>query len=105
MKRISAIFWILSLQLFCAVLGSTEATAKERRSFYEGARGRAMGGAQIATTNDETALLINPAGLGKLRDFYGTLFDPEIEYSNNFNSMNASSPISQPFAIDGIKDS
>jgi hypothetical protein len=79
--------------------------AKERRAFYEGARGRAMGGVQIATVNDETALLINPAGLGKLREFYGTTFDPEVDYSNNFNKMNSASSISQPFSIAAIKDS
>ncbi|MGZ3806254.1 MAG: hypothetical protein ACXVB4_18715 [Pseudobdellovibrionaceae bacterium] len=93
-------FFILS-----AIFFSQEVGAKERREFYEGTRGRGMGGAQIATTNDETALLINPAGLGKLRDFYGTLLDPEIDYSNNYNKMNSASSISQPFSIAGIKDS
>lgn len=78
--------------------------ARERRSFYEGVRGRGMGGAQIATVNDETALLVNPAGLGKLRDFYGTIFDPEFDYSNNLNSMNQASSITQPFSIGDIKD-
>ena len=52
------------------MLGAQVSWARERRSFYEGVRGRGMGGAQIATVNDETALLVNPAGLGKLRDFY-----------------------------------
>jgi len=100
MKRISTIFLILS----GLILSSHDGWARERRSFYEGARGRAMGGAQIATVNDETALLINPAALGKLRDFYGTIFDPELDYSNNVNSMNQASSITQPFSISAIKD-
>ncbi len=104
MRRILTIFWAFSLLLFSSLFCSSEGWAKERRAFYEGVRGRAMGGAQIATTNDETALLINPAGLGKLRDFYGTILDPELDYSNNYNSMNSASSISQPFSIGGIKD-
>lgn len=100
MKRTSAIFIILCLLLFF----SFETWARERRTFYTGARGLAMGGAQIATVNDETALLVNPAGLGKLRDVYGTILDPEIDLSNNLNSMNQSSSISNPYSIPSIKD-
>ncbi|WP_413290217.1 hypothetical protein [Bdellovibrio sp. HCB337] len=100
MKRNSTIFYTLIFVLLC----SSESWARERRYFYEGVRGRGMGGAQIATVNDETALLINPAGLGKLREFYGTIFDPELEYSNNLNSMNQSSSITEPFSIGGIKN-
>jgi hypothetical protein len=55
------------------------ALAQQRFEFYQGAREMAMGGAGIATVNDETALMINPAGLGKLRDYIGTVVDPEIE--------------------------
>lgn len=100
MKRISTIFWI-----FSGLLLSAHTTwARELHPFYEGVRGLGMGGAQIATVNDETALLINPAALGKLRDFYGTIFDPELDVSNNLNSMNQSSSITQPFSIASIKD-
>lgn len=93
--------WSLTFLIFLA----HTASASERRSFYEGARGRAMGGAQLAVVNDETALLINPSALGKLRDIYGTLIDPEIEFSNNVNKMNSSSKISDFFGVSGIKDS
>lgn len=100
MKRISTIFWI-----FSGLLLSAHTTwARELHPFYEGVRGLGMGGAQIATVNDETALLINPAALGKLRDFYGTVFDPELDLSNNLNSMNQTSSITQPFSISSIKD-
>jgi hypothetical protein len=98
MKRTSTIFLILLL------LCSVATWASERRNFYSGVRGLAMGGAQIATVNDETALLVNPAALGKLRDFYGTILDPELEGSNNLNAMNKASPISNPFSIKDIKD-
>ena len=37
-----------------------------------------MGGAAIAVVNDETALLLNPIGLGRLREPYITLIDPEV---------------------------
>ncbi len=100
MKRTSAIFFILCLLFFF----SLETWARERRSFYTGARGLAMGGAQIATVNDETALLVNPAALGKLRDVYGTILDPEIDLSNNLNTMNQASSISNPYSIPDIKD-
>lgn len=99
MKRISTILYLLIFLL----LSTNTAWSRERRAFYEGARGRAMGGAQIAVVNDETALLVNPAGLGKLRDFYGTLLDPEFDFSNNLNRMNQSSSITQPFSLEDIK--
>ena len=59
----------------------------EVRQFYTGARAYGMGGASIAVVNDETALLSNPAALGKLREFYGTIIDPEIEGGASFNSL------------------
>ena len=52
--------------------------AMERREFYNGVRGLGMGGASVGVVNDETALLLNPAGMGKLRNAFVTLVDPEI---------------------------
>lgn len=46
--------------------------------FYRGVRQMGMGGASIAVVNDETALLSNPNGLGRLRDSFYTLIDPEL---------------------------
>lgn len=99
----STILFLITLIFSLTFIQTAESA--ERRSFYEGSRGRAMGGAQIAVVNDETALLVNPAALGKLRDVYGTIFDPEIDYSNNFNRMNSTSPISDYFTVSGVKDS
>lgn len=63
--------------------------ATEKREFYNGVRSLGMGGISIATVNDETALLINPAALGRVRDFYGTLFDPEGDGTAYINTMYA----------------
>lgn len=68
-----------SLILIATVLLGAVGHAAEVYEFYNGVRGLGMGGAQIATVNDETALLINPAGLGKLRDYFITVADPEGE--------------------------
>lgn len=57
--------------------------ASERYEFYNGSRQMAMGGVVIATVNDETALLTNPAALGKLRGPYITVVDPEAGISSN----------------------
>lgn len=46
--------------------------------FYEGVRGLGMGGAQVAIANDETSVLTNPNGLGRLRDKFVTILDPEL---------------------------
>lgn len=76
--------------------------AGERYEFYTGARQNAMGGAAVAVVNDETALLLNPAGLGKLRDFFGTVADPEVSGSANVVSVagtNAFSMFSNPQAV------
>lgn len=56
--------------------------AQEMREFYTNARSLAMGGASIAVTNDETSVLLNPAALGRLRDYYGTVLDPEVDLNS-----------------------
>lgn len=66
--------------LFIALIGiSSSALGAERYEFYNGVRQLGMGGAVVAVVNDETALLSNPAALGKLRDSYITIADPEGE--------------------------
>jgi hypothetical protein len=68
----------LAMILFCAFHVS-QVWAYERHEFYNGVRMLGMGGAGVATVNDETALLVNPAALGKLRDYFITIADPEID--------------------------
>ena len=77
--------------------------------FYRGIRQMGMGGASIAVVNDETSVLSNPNGLGRLRDYFFTLFDPEVSLSaqgldsmlDKFSLQSAydglSSNVNQPF--------
>ncbi|MGE0633657.1 MAG: hypothetical protein AB7O96_14685, partial [Pseudobdellovibrionaceae bacterium] len=69
------------------ILLSAVAHAAEEREFFNGVRSLGMGGVSVAVANDETALLANPAALGKIRDFYGTVLDPEIDGGMNLNAM------------------
>lgn len=55
-----------------------QANAQQVFEFYSGVRQNAMGGAYTAVVNDETAVLLNPAGLGKIRDATFTIADPEV---------------------------
>ena len=59
--------------------------------------------ALVAVVNDETALLVNPAALGKLRDFYGTIFDPELELGAAVPGMYGSDAFSNPFELSDVK--
>lgn len=85
--------------IFALILFSAQksfAQLEERRVFYKSLRYLGMGGASVAIANDETALAVNPAGLGRLRDSYGTVVDPEIELNtdgvNAYNSKAYSDP-------------
>ena len=69
---------ILRVILFLYSILGGSLQAQERFEFYQGVRQMGMGGASVAVVNDETALLLNPAALGKLRDHFVTVFDPEV---------------------------
>lgn len=56
-----------------------------------------MGGAAVAVVNDETSLLLNPIGLGRLREPYVTVFDPEV--TTNMDSVS----VVQDLALDAIE--
>ncbi|WP_413295132.1 hypothetical protein ACLSU7_08635 [Bdellovibrio sp. HCB185ZH] len=101
MKRI---LWIALIQIFLMIAFAFDVNAAERRSFYTGTRCQGMGGACLAVVNDETALIVNPAALGKLRDTYGTIFDPELELNANAMSMYSDSAYSNPFNLSDVKD-
>jgi hypothetical protein len=90
---------VLAISMILSIIfGACESVAQlnERRVFYKSVRYQGMGGASIAVANDETAIAINPAGLGKLREAYGTVVDPEIEINtrglNAYNSKAYSDP-------------
>lgn len=96
-KIASAIFVVV----FVAVQAA-EAQFNERREFYKGLRYQAMGGASVAVANDETALVTNPAGLGRLRDVYGTIVDPELELNTNAITAYNSKAYTEPFTISKV---
>jgi hypothetical protein len=73
--------FIFTFALPAMLLLSPNAIAGERYEFYNGIRSMGMGGTTVAIVNDETALIGNPAALGRLRDFFITVADPEIEES------------------------
>ena len=99
MKRI---LWITLIQTLLLMALTLDVSARERRSFYSGVRCQGMGGACLAVTNDETALLVNPAALGKLRDFYGTIFDPELEFGYQTQGFYGEKAFSNPYALEDI---
>jgi hypothetical protein len=68
---------------FIFILSTASASARERFEFYNGVRALGMGGAAIAAVNDETALLLNPAALGRLRNYFVTVADPEVSVGEN----------------------
>jgi hypothetical protein len=70
--------------------------------FYNNTRSQSMGGASIAVTSDETSLYRNPANLGSVRDYYGTLLDPEFEGSSNFVQQVSSNSTGKAFEISEI---
>ena len=72
-----ALFFGLAISLMSA--GSF---ASEYYVQFRSIRQNGMGGAAIAVVDDETSLLTNPAGLGKLRGEILTLIDPDLEINS-----------------------
>ena len=95
------------LQIFCFLTASfievKLVQARERYEFYNGVRQEGMGGASIGVVNDETSLMSNPANLGKLRDSYLTLVDPELTVSGNTTQqiLDGANPLDL-FQIQGV---
>jgi hypothetical protein len=101
--RLKSSFFLNLLVAFSS-LQSSIGLAQEVREFFNGARMMAMGGASIAVVNDETALLSNPAGLGKLRDLYGTVIDPELALSGNISELYRKKALTQFFDLGPVKE-
>lgn len=74
------------------------AQAQQVFEYFSGVRQNGMGNAYTAVVNDETAVLVNPAGLGKIRDATFTVADPEIAFGAEagklFDSSNYTDAIS-----------
>lgn len=54
---------------------------------YTNARALGMGGALIGVTSDETSLYRNPANLGSVRKYFGSILDPELEGQGTFTDI------------------
>jgi hypothetical protein len=79
LKNISVSKFLLIIIIFALQLVSPNTIAGERFEFFNGIRSLGMGGVSAAVVNDETALIANPAALGKLRNYFVTVFDPEVD--------------------------
>lgn len=98
--------WISFMSVSILALSmAAPAFARERHEGFNGIRGLAMGDTYAATANDETALAANPAALGKLRDFFGTILDPEIDISAKATEMQRTDAFSQPTKLDDVMHS
>ncbi len=80
------------------------ARAGEIFDFYTGVRQMGMGGAYTGVVNDETALLTNPAGLGKVRDATFTIVDPEFSIGSTDTNVASSSDINKVLDIQKLLD-
>ncbi len=98
-------YFCFAATLTLVLLSGSGANAQlgEKFDFYSGIRTLGMGDTGIAVVNDETALLINPAGLGKLRDFYGTILDPELELSYSSGGFYGTNPLTAPTTVEGVR--
>lgn len=100
----------MNCRTFCKILltlltlGASEIYANEMYEFYNGVRQMGMGGASIAVVNDETALFANPAALGKLRDTFTTVIDPEIDYGEINSEIATGTGILEAFSLQGMLD-
>ncbi len=79
------------------LLLSALANAEERVEFYTGVRALGMGGVVVPTVNDETALISNPAALGRLRNSFFTLADPEVSGDGGAYGVGTQGPVSDLF--------
>src|SRR5882672_8924209 len=76
--------------------------AGERKHFYTGVRQAGMGGVVVATVDDETALLSNPAALGKLRNTFVTLFDPQVDANADITRVMTASNLTAALDAQGL---
>lgn len=81
----STIFFISILFIF--VLPARLWASSEWVESYTNARALGMGGALIGVTSDETSLYRNPANLGSVRRYFGSLIDPELEGQSTFTDI------------------
>jgi hypothetical protein len=93
---------LVVFSIFVSSVVSSVAWTAERFEFYNGIRPLGMGNASVASVNDETALIVNPAGLGKLRNFFGTILDPEVDMGSSALNTYRAKSFSNPTSISQV---
>ncbi|MES2801548.1 MAG: hypothetical protein V4654_03570 [Bdellovibrionota bacterium] len=78
---------ILSAFVTAYLLMPLSVSAAEWVEGYTNARALGMGGALIGVTSDETSLYRNPANLGSIRGYFGSIIDPELEGQGTFTDI------------------
>ncbi len=63
----------------------------ERYDFYDGVRGLGMGNAVVASVDDETAIYLNPAALGRVRNYFVNVADPQVDVGQDTPTMEGTS--------------
>lgn len=93
-----ACLWWIVLLLSFEVQGQFRKYSNEFTNIGAGARGLAMGGAQIATTEDAYAGFWNPAGLSELRGHssYSLMHAEYFAGIGKYDYFSAASPIGDP---------
>ncbi len=103
-KQIFKILSAFILATAASVAFAPAANAGEFFEFYTGVRQLGMGGAYTAVVNDETSILTNPAGLGKIRESTATFVDPEISGSFNDTKIAKLDNFSSVIGTQGLLD-
>ena len=83
----SVFLFILSFVFFAYFSFLSPVSSEEKKEFFNEVRGLGMGGARVATVNDATAILVNPAALGKIREPVLNAVDPEISLNGETPSI------------------
>jgi hypothetical protein len=86
--KLSRLLYKFTLCIFSGFLVfSADLSAKELRWTHFGVRPLAMGNAYVAVADDYNALFYNPAGLARLKEWDGELFNFHAELSQNTSTF------------------
>lgn len=89
---------------FAFLFSANQAFGQEIYDFYSGVRQLGMGGVYTAVVNDETALLTNPAGLGKIRDIIVTVADAEVHLGSETTRVAKLDNMTKVLNVQGLLD-
>lgn len=71
---------------------------------YTNTRALGMGGALIGVTSDETSLYRNPANMGSIRGYFGSLIDPELEGQGTFTDIVRGDSFTKAVEVEGMAE-